>query len=101
MDRHYRRRFPSRPRFSWPLTNHLNIMGQRIPACCSCERVPVMTDYPPPPRQSRMGAVRAWMKSRMRLGDDVITVGITSVITLIFIVYTILAWPHPFRLSNF
>ncbi len=60
-----------------------------------------MTDRPSPPRPSRMGAVRAWMKSRRRLRDDAITVGITVVITLIFIVYTILAWPHPFRLGNF
>ncbi len=60
-----------------------------------------MTDRTPPQRPRPIGAVRAWMQSRSRLRDDVITVAVTAVVTVIFLVYTILSWPHPSRLSNF
>jgi hypothetical protein len=54
-----------------------------------------------PRRPHRTGAVRARFTSRRWTPDDVITLAINAAVTLIFIVYTVVSWPHPSRMSNF
>jgi hypothetical protein len=51
------------------------------------------------PRRPNHGVARD--TSRRWPLDDVITLAITASVTLIFIVYTVVSWPHPSRMSNF